>query len=316
MLSEDLRRRIAALNREALKHVPQAEKADNTAKNAVHEGSPSLDGRHEKRPSVHEVVRSPSATSPPSPYQKTVWLDEVVRGQVIEEKDGPFLLIERTLRDLWKQADAFQQRYQSAVLDGRACMDSGTLHGDMQKLMEWDRRKVLYIDIETTGLSGSPLFLVGTMRYAEDALMIQQLFARDYSEEPHLLRHLMKCMNTFQVLVSFNGKAFDLPYIRDRSVLHRVPFHHDPFHLDLLHEARRRWREHLPDCRLQTLERVICHRVRMGDLPGSEIPQVYHDFVRTGNAVRIRDILHHNALDLITMSEVLVFMLENRELAD
>jgi len=250
---------------------------------------------------------------PPSDaHQRIVSLDEVVRGQVIEEENGCFLFIERSLGDLWKEAEIFQQRYRSVVLDGRTYMEAGALRGDLRNLTEWDRRTMLYLDIETTGFSGSPLFLVGLMHHAENGLVIKQLFARDYSEEQHLLKYLIKLMDSFQVLVSFNGKAFDLPYLRDRSVIHRVRFRHDLFHLDLLHEARRRWRERLPNCRLQTLERVICHRVRMEDIPGSEIPQVYHDFVRTGNAARIRDVLHHNALDLITMSEVLVFMLEGK----
>jgi uncharacterized protein len=57
-------------------------------------------------------------------------------------------------------------------------------------------------------------------------------------------------------------------------------------------------------CKLQTLERYVCKRVRSGDIPGALIPEAYHEFVKTGDARQMRDILHHNALDLFTTSEI------------
>ena len=85
-------------------------------------------------------------------------------------------------------------------------------------------------------------------------------------------------------------------------------------HIDLLHEGRRRYKDHLVNCKLQTLERAICGRGRVEDIAGAEIPEAYHDFVRTGNAVEMRGIVHHNALDMVTMVEVVLFMLEGRTL--
>jgi uncharacterized protein YprB with RNaseH-like and TPR domain len=110
-----------------------------------------------------------------------------------------------------------------------------------------------------------------------------------------------------QVLVTFNGKSFDWPQIRDRSTLHeRDPDSVDNHlvHLDLLHHARRRWRCELPNCKLQTLERYICGRHRTGDIPGGDIPAAYHDYVRTGDLAEVRQILHHNALDLVTLLQL------------
>ena len=77
-----------------------------------------------------------------------------------------------------------------------------------------------------------------------------------------------------------------------------------PRHLDLLHAARRRWRDVLPDCRLQTLEARVCRRWRSGDVPGEEVPGLYHDFVRHGDAHRLVPVFHHNLLDVITMAEI------------
>ncbi len=56
----------------------------------------------------------------------------------------------------------------------------------------------------------------------------------------------------------------DVPFLRARAVVHRVHLSLPPRHLDLLHAARRRWREELADCRLQTIERRVCRRRRVG----------------------------------------------------
>jgi uncharacterized protein YprB with RNaseH-like and TPR domain len=82
---------------------------------------------------------------------------------------------------------------------------------------------------------------------------------------------------------------------------------HPPLlHCDILHHARRRWRRSLPNCKLQTLERYVCHRCRQGDIAGSEIPWTYHRFVKTGRASEMQSILHHNAIDLLTLAQVAV----------
>ena len=75
-------------------------------------------------------------------------------------------------------------------------------------------------------------------------------------------------------------------------------------HVDMLHHARRRWRRQLPDCRLQTLEQLICRRSRAGDIPGHRIPAAYADFVRTGFERDLEAIFYHNAMDLVTFLDL------------
>ena len=87
--------------------------------------------------------------------------------------------------------------------------------------------------------------------------------------------------------------------------MHGVPVELPRHHFDLLHASRRRWRVELPDCRLQTLEWRVCRRRRVGDVPGSEVPGLYHDFVRHGDPWRLAPVFHHNLLDVITMADIL-----------
>jgi uncharacterized protein YprB with RNaseH-like and TPR domain len=165
---------------------------------------------------------------------------------------------------------------------------------------------LIFLDLETCGLSNAPVFLGGVMLWEESRLVVRQFLARDYSEEAAITRRLLEVLAGGRLLVTFNGKTFDLPFLVSRALANgirprvRIP------HLDLLHEARRAWRSGVPNCKLQTLEAHICGRRRTDDLPGSEVPEAYHAFVRTGNAFQVAQILHHNALDLATLAELLI----------
>lgn len=167
----------------------------------------------------------------------------------------------------------------------------------------------LLIDIETAGLAGAPLFLIGLLEVGPRGLSLRQLLARDYTEEAELLRAFHEGSRSHRRWVTYNGAAFDLPYIRDRSVYHGlggdegcVPA--DVEHLDLLHAARKRWKGRTRNCRLETLEREIFGRARIGDVPGSVIPTLYHEYVRTSSWEILGPVLHHNALDLLTLAEI------------
>jgi uncharacterized protein YprB with RNaseH-like and TPR domain len=169
---------------------------------------------------------------------------------------------------------------------------------------------LLFMDIECCGLGSTPVFLIGTMHFADGQLVFDQRFARTYAEEPAVLAAFAERLDGAGLLVTFNGKAFDMNQIAERSVFHGLSVAKDARpHLDLLHESRRFWREQVPNCRLQTLEHLLCGRRRVGDIPGWAIPDAYHRFVETGDARQVRDILHHNLLDLLTMAQLLCAML-------
>jgi uncharacterized protein YprB with RNaseH-like and TPR domain len=164
---------------------------------------------------------------------------------------------------------------------------------------------VLFLDLETGGFSSSPVFMAGTMHWTGHDFVLRQYFARHYGEESALLRALAEEARRFAFLVTFNGKSYDAPFLRDRARVHGVSLKLPERHLDLLHPARRRWRHRLANCRLQTLELYVCHRRRSGDVPSEEVPGLYHDFVRRGDPHRLIPVFNHNLLDVITMHEVL-----------
>ncbi len=176
---------------------------------------------------------------------------------------------------------------------------------ELSSLRHVGLERALFLDLETCGLSSSPVFLAGTMHWNGSDFVLRQYFARHYGEEPALLAALAEQARGFDVLVTFNGKAYDAPFLAARSLAHGVPLALPRHHLDLVHHARRRWRLELPDCRLTTLELRVCRRRRAGDVPGEQIPGLYHDYVRNGDPWRLVPVFHHNLLDVTTMADIL-----------
>ncbi|MCA9757796.1 MAG: ribonuclease H-like domain-containing protein [Candidatus Eisenbacteria bacterium] len=173
----------------------------------------------------------------------------------------------------------------------------------------------LLFDLETLGFHGRPLFLIGILYPAvpppasgPDAWRVVQLLARDYAEEEAILEAFADVAAEQTPWVSFNGKTFDLPFLRERARFHHLPLPEPREHLDLLHAARRVYKGVLPNCRLQTLESALFARYRYRDLPGDEIPAAYHDYVRTGEEEDMVRILRHNRDDLVTLARLHVHL--------
>jgi uncharacterized protein YprB with RNaseH-like and TPR domain len=236
------------------------------------------------------------SVSPPEPVVRSVALEDILPGRVHARSSGNLYIIERDVEVIYPSG---AEKIASAV--------------ERLRTLGIGPEEALFVDIETCGLANCPLFLIGTMAVRPDGIRLEQLFARDYAEEAAVLEHLAEMSSTYKMLITFNGKTFDVPYMRDRMVLHRIRHKFTQEHLDLLQHARRLFRGMFRDCKLQTLEQHLCGRRRYGDTPGHLIPQLYHDFVRTGNAAPLDGIFHHNALDIITMAELLPSILGGAE---
>jgi len=178
-------------------------------------------------------------------------------------------------------------------------------------------QKLCFLDLETTGLTGgagTQVFLVGCAIVEDGGLRIRQFLLPGFEHERTLLSTVADWMAGQGALVTFNGRTFDVPLIETRYLLHRLsfPFADTP-HLDMLHPARRLWKQRpsiagppLDDdsCRLSVLERHLAGYHRIGDVPGFEIPSRYFRFVRDGDARPLQAVLEHNRIDLISLALV------------
>ena len=251
-------------------------------------------------------VQSGAAASSAGPTVRT--LDQLVQGVVTDSDVGTCFVIEKPLTDFWPDAANFTSRYLDVLSGAKARPGSGKIDDTLLALLGREPGGTVYFDIETCGFAGTPVFLIGVMRMLDGRFVLHQYLARDYGEEAAILARFAESLGAAHTLLSFNGRTFDWPFVSDRAALHRVSLKPPP-HVDLLHQSRRSFRRIVPDHKLQTLEVFLCNRRRTGDIPGHAIPAAYHDFVRTGHATQLRDILQHNLLDLVTMAELVTFIL-------
>jgi tetratricopeptide (TPR) repeat protein len=163
-----------------------------------------------------------------------------------------------------------------------------------------------FLDTETTGLlgcSGTYAFLIGIGRITAEGFRVRQFFMREYAEERSVLAAVERHLAEFDLMVTYNGKSYDQPLLETRYRVSRQP---PPFsrlpHLDLLHGARRLWKLRLESCRLMLLEQQILGFEREGDVPGELIPYVYFEYLRSREACRVVPVLHHNAIDILTLA--------------
>ncbi|MFW6115464.1 MAG: ribonuclease H-like domain-containing protein [Chloroflexota bacterium] len=178
--------------------------------------------------------------------------------------------------------------------------------GQEERLGEADLARVCFLDTETTGLSGGTgtmAFIVGLGFFAEGGFEVRQYFLRDPGDEPAMVETLMDCVPSFDALVSFNGRAFDVPIIENRFILaRRAPPMRHMVHFDLLHPARRLWRYELSSCALTSLEReVLGVRREQADVPSGVIPFLYRNYLQTGDARDMKRVLYHNKIDILSM---------------
>lgn len=188
-----------------------------------------------------------------------------------------------------------------------------------------DFASAVFLDSETTGLGAAAsvyAFMVGVGSYeplpgGDDTphFVVRQFFMRSPAEEPALLIALGDLLRGKTLMVSFNGRSFDLPLLRARyafnqrylppSVADLPLVRADAPHLDLLLPARRLWRRRLQSCRLINLEgEILGLRRGEDDVPGALIPQMYVDYVRSGNARDMQRVFYHNREDIVSTAAI------------
>jgi uncharacterized protein YprB with RNaseH-like and TPR domain len=175
------------------------------------------------------------------------------------------------------------------------------------------RPPFLFLDLETTGLSGGAgtcAFLVGCGWFdGHGGFATRQYVLARPADEPVMLEMVAGDLAEAGVLVSFNGKSFDVPVLETRYLFHRLEWIGRQLpHLDVLHPARRFWRSDGAEapgamaCSLASLEREVLGAHRTGDVAGYEIPSRYFQFVRTSDARPLVDVLEHNRRDLLALA--------------
>jgi uncharacterized protein YprB with RNaseH-like and TPR domain len=166
-----------------------------------------------------------------------------------------------------------------------------------------DIDRLVALDIETLGLFSRPIILFGAAFAHGDKIYTKQYLARDVSEEAAAISEFCSTVEGTPLL-SYNGRAFDVPYINQRRWYYDLGGEIDNIHFDMLPFARRAFKKTLPDSRLVTVEKYLFAQEREDDVPGALVPEFYEEFLKTKNPGPLVPIVEHNRNDLISLARL------------
>ncbi len=170
---------------------------------------------------------------------------------------------------------------------------------------EWPLNRCLFVDCETTGLSGGAgtiAFLTAVGQLVGDRFAVDQYFLADPADEAAVLDTLAARFASADALVTYNGSGFDLPLLEGRFRLWRLdPSFRELPHHDLLWPTRSLFKHRMGECSLGNVEARLLKYARVEDLPGSQVPQVYFQFLREGFSPRLHTVFEHNRLDVVSL---------------
>jgi hypothetical protein len=133
-------------------------------------------------------------------------------------------------------------------------------------------------------------------------LRVAQVFLPQPGMEPAFLYALREELEPADSISTFNGASFDLPVLRTRWVMARMPgeLTNTP-HVDLLSLVRALYRHRLESCTLRMVEERVLGYERDDPIPSALVPDAYFEYLRAGSLDFLEAAIEHNRLDVISL---------------
>ena len=163
-------------------------------------------------------------------------------------------------------------------------------------------KDTFYFDIETLGLSPKihPIILICAAFYdSDETVLIRQYFCETLNEEKDILLAFSNDINGKSICITFNGNAFDLPFIKRRFECHSLTNNLSDINsydiLSFMKPLKKIWK--LDNLKLKTIEAFFnIHRKDI--ISGKESILMYKDYKKNNN-MNLRDkVLLHNYEDV------------------
>lgn len=229
-----------------------------------------------------------------------------LKGKWVEQRDGRVYVVEETL----------PFGYSHGSITFQESLDLSNLKHILEKSPFDELRlgDIAFLDVETSSLSsgsGTLAFLIGICSFNQSGVNLVQIFLDDPIHEPVFINYLDNMLLNTKLLVTYNGKTFDIPVLKTRYSLNRIPHQFNSIaHIDLLAISRKLWRLRLESRTLSSIEREILefHRDQT-EVPGWLVPQLYYDYLQTGDAAILEGVFYHNKMDILSLSALFQYVI-------
>ncbi|CAG7648222.1 ribonuclease H-like domain-containing protein [Paenibacillus allorhizosphaerae] len=292
---------MSSLREKLLRH----KKAERAPLPEVHDGDPTEIGAEAGQSAVHEPV-----TAAPNEWQ-------AVGGWMETTEWGSFVLRRRTYAAGFRHGKYQLSDLQREAMHLRSLYSPGGGRQETEASLGSDRidvdgfhERLLFIDTETTGLglgTGNIPFMVGIGFYQGGDYTVEQMLIRHPGEEIAMLAYLQEKLERHPVVISYNGKSFDWPIVKNRYIMNRMTLQAEPEgHIDFLYPSRSLWKHTLSSCRLGNVEeeRLMVHRE--DDVPGSLAPALYFQYLAEKEPSVLHGVFVHNELDILSLAGLAV----------
>lgn len=166
-------------------------------------------------------------------------------------------------------------------------------------------------DIETTGLSPdfSKVILTGLLTFQEEEITVQQYLAESLSEEKDVLENTLKLLSSLDIVITYNGRSFDMPYIQARSAHEGLPWRlNHLYNLDLYKIVKgfSTLGQSLPNLKQKSIEKFMgIDNNRIDEISGGDSVVLFKDYLKTSEKVLEDKILLHNHDDILQLNQLL-----------
>lgn len=171
----------------------------------------------------------------------------------------------------------------------------------------YEMKSIAYFDIETTGFDRESdiIMLISLGWFTEkNTLYIKQYYADEAFEEKDILYAFNQDIKEFEKWCSYNGKAFDEPFIIGKMKKYNINFIAPAKHIDLYRMIRPYHKQlGLTRCNLKTVEKYVGIE-REDKIDGGISVELYAKYLETKDEA-IRDVIMlHNFEDVLNLPKI------------
>lgn len=167
----------------------------------------------------------------------------------------------------------------------------------------WRDKTIAYFDIEASDLMANwGLMLTWCLKYRGDENIRDGVITKkeifDYKYDKRILGELLEELNNVDILVTYYGTGFDIPFVRTRALYYgyEFPAYGSMYHWDLFYKVRSKLKTHRKSLEVVTKYYGIEGKTHLE-------PEMMFN-AQYGHPKALKELLHHNQEDVIILEKL------------